>query len=131
MGLRDLLNPRPDPRLGRIESKVEQLAEALHNLCHDLERHHNVTVQSVERNSSRIMATIQEFRDALNEQNQAILQEVQEINNKLAQAGNIPQDVLDTVRSHTQQIRDIVNEPLPEPQPPGPEPEPPAGGRRR
>lgn len=130
MGLKDLLKAKPDPTLRRIESKVDELAEAVHNLCQDLHRHHNVTVQSVERTSSTIMATIQEFRQAWDEHKAAIVAEIEEINQALAAAGNVPQDLLDDVRTHTDRVKGIVNTPLPEPTP-GPEPEPPAGGRRR
>lgn len=66
MGLRDLFG-KPDRTLPRIENKVDELAQAVYNLCQDFHRHHNVMAGAVERNSSKIMATIQEFRDALNE----------------------------------------------------------------
>lgn len=128
MTLRYWLRPKPVP-WGKLENSIEVLAEEIGHL----RRERRTGMRELLERMSGIMATVQEFRDALNEQNQAILDEVTEINNKLAQAGNIPDDVLQAVRSNTDQIRNIINEPLPEPVPepnPNPEPEPPTRGRR-
>ena len=111
--------PKPVP-WSRLEGLLRVMAE---DFDHQRKEQRAGVRELLERIGA-VMATVEEFKEALTEQNDAILAEVQQINDKLAQAGNIPADVLASLKANTQAIRDIVQEPLPEPEPePNPNPE--------
>lgn len=101
-----------------VEAVNEKINEALRRLC------------DIEGRISK-MPTVQDLKDALDEQNaditelmDAIAAEVQQINDALSGAGNIPQEVLDTVKgsnarvkSAVDEVKGIIADPLPEPAP--------------
>lgn len=74
----------------------------------------------LEKVTDKLMATFQDVKDALAEQNAAILQEITEINAKLDAALQNParlQEIVDQVKANTQEVINIVNTPVPEPGP--------------
>ena len=66
------------------------------------------------------MATIQDLKDAVAEQNTAILAEITEINAKMDELKQDPaklDEIVAGIKANTDTVKGIINEPLPEPEP--------------
>lgn len=71
------------------------------------------------------MATFQDMKDALLEQNTAIVDEMAEVNRKLDELKQDPtrmDEIVAGIKANTEAVKGIINTPLPEPLP---EPVPP------
>jgi chromosome segregation ATPase len=152
MGLLDRLRPKPDQQLARIENKVEQLAEAVFNLCRDLHAHHSAQAESMERIEQTMSEQYQQLSDALqgNEQKLIDLQNTiaaegaqitAELERLRGQVAPNLQPAIDRAIQHGQALQaamaqvasfipDVEPAPTPEPIPEPAPPTPPEGRRR-
>jgi hypothetical protein len=83
-----------------------------------------------ERMKVELMATLADMKDALKKQNDAILAEVKEINDAMAELKKHPtaaelDEIVAGIEANTAEVSNIVATPLPEPGPPPPPPAPP------
>lgn len=81
-----------------------------------------------ERTETKVMATIQDLKDALAEQNTAILDEIAEINKAMDDLKTDPSkldEVVAGIKANTATVKDIIKEPLPDVTPPPAPPMPP------
>lgn len=104
--------------LQRVQKSLAELDAGIHRLT-----------LGQKGTEERIMATIQDLKDALAEQNQAILDEIDDINKAMDDLKMNPShlaEVVTGIKANTETIKGIIADPLPEPEPlPEPQPEPP------
>ncbi len=116
--------------IAALHADVRLLSQKVDALAHELQRldEHTLKFQKsvltglacLEKVVEKLMATFQDVKDALAQQNAAILQEITEINAKLDEALQNParlQEIVDQVKANTQAVVDIVNTPVPDPGP--------------
>jgi chromosome segregation ATPase len=103
---------------GRLfKTQIQQIQQTITDLA-----------KSQERTDNAVMATLKDLKDALADQNQAILDEIAEINKAMEALKLDPNSldmIVDSIRANTDAVKSIIAEPLPEPTPePAPEPAP-------
>lgn len=98
-----------DRQIRRIQQTLADMITQIRCLAEDQRKMEN-----------KLMATIQEVKDALAEQNAAILAEIAEINAAMDELKLNPthlDEIVASVKANTATVTGIVNEPLPEPTP--------------
>jgi chromosome segregation ATPase len=101
-------------------SEVRAFKAALQKVKNDVTKGVRGLTEGQERTEVRIMATIQDVFDKLDEQNTTILTEVNEIKKAMDELKLDPaklDEVIAKITGNTDKIKEMVNEPLPEPDP--------------